>query len=145
MGHLSEPGPKAEAELLHLVVILFQDREGQVDTDRTKGRAPGNADTCRHADRVVIDQPLARYRLGIHLAQGADVCERVAGNPEFIRETNWEGKFDTAAGKAVAAQGVVAVQFSWTDTGRGETAQTVATDEEAVGNRHILAETDDIA
>src|SRR4051794_7014571 len=145
MGHLSEPGPKAEAELLHLVVILFQDREGQVDTDRTEWRAPGNADASRQTDRIVIDKALAGLRDRIHFAQRTEVAEGMTGNAELIRETNRESKFDTAAGKAVATQGVVAVQFSWTDTGRSETAQTVATNEEAVGNRHILAETDDIA
>src|SRR4051794_3442119 len=145
MGHLSEPGPKAEAELLHLVVILFQDREGQVDTDRTEWRAPGNADASRQTDRIVIDKALAGLRDRIHFAQRTDVAEGMTSNAELIRETNREGKFDTAAGKAVAAQGVVAVQFTRTDTGRGETAQAVATNEEAVGNRDILTQADDIA
>src|SRR3954454_7670502 len=147
--HGSEPRSKAEAELFHLVVVFLDDRERQIDANRSERRPPGNANASRHTDGMIIDQPLRRNCIGIsdsvHIVQSTDVGECVAGNPEFIRQTDRESQFGAGAGKLIAAKRVVTYKFTRTNASRCEAAQAITAKEETVGNRHVLIDADDIA
>ena len=48
-----------------LVERLFQDRNTEIDLDRTERRLPGHADAARQANRVAVD-------IGVAAADAAD-------------------------------------------------------------------------
>src|SRR6185295_6282456 len=118
----SKPRSEAEAELFHLVVAFLDNREGQIDTDRPERRPPGDTDTSRYADGIVIDQYFIQFRISdsVHIVQSTGIHKCMTSNPEFIRQTDWESQFGTDAGKLVAAKGVVTDQLARTNAGRRE-------------------------
>ena len=99
---------------------------------------PGNADAGAEAQAFVVCDLIARGRLRAKrgIAQRAGIDEEAALEAQFGRQRRRCRQFDRGAAETVAAQGVlIAVgQIARTDTGKFETAQRIAAEEEAFEN-----------
>src|SRR5690606_7252382 len=129
-----EAGAELKLEDFTLIIILLQERRGNVDLDRPERRNPVKADADGDTHRRIVRNPRI---IIVDLRQRPDVDEAPAENAIFIGQPEREAQFRRADDVGITAKRIARGNIARADTPVCKATEGAPTDIIALRKDHI--------